>query len=54
VRSLLKAELEIGLGLTPGQAAAEVDCRLPARRLPTLLVKAGRRGRPLRRGHDAR
>jgi RNA polymerase-interacting CarD/CdnL/TRCF family regulator len=29
VRGLVEAELEIGLGLEPGQAAAAIDCRLP-------------------------
>jgi CarD family transcriptional regulator len=29
VRGLVEAELEIGLGLEPGQAATAIDCRLP-------------------------
>ena len=29
VRDLVKAELEIGLGLKPGEAATEIDSRVP-------------------------
>jgi CarD family transcriptional regulator len=36
VRGLVEAELEVGLDLSPGEAAAEIDSRVPAGECPPL------------------